>query len=467
MSNVDLTKSVSSGIVTDDTLTMYLNSVEYSSLLSKDGEIAAAIRIECALEAMLDVVSQMPECLRTALEFDEDEGDYFFFLEGLEQEAIDPMLRQEAFAAIERALKAGTHQKATVAKDAARGMSIIVSTEKRFDKILEKAHSAINEYKTIERDARFIARVLEVNESQFFERLLDMPAKSLRTRRGFVALYPDARDLIKDLINRLIAFRAKHGDTKSFSRAMLMIRKCEREYRRAKNELIEANLRLVVAHARKYYSAPLSMQDLIQEGNLGLIRAAEKFDYRRGFKFSTYATWWIRQAVNRAIADHGRTVRLPVHMVETIQRIQKAEYVLFGKLMRQPTAEEIAQETGLELSVVEKSWLTAQEAVSLETPISTEGGTIADILPDENNLDPEEALVAVTNLDLLNQIVDELPERERDVLVMRYGLKGTREMTLKDVGDHFNITRERVRQIELKALSRLKSLSVVRAMTNL
>ena len=262
----------------------------------------------------------------------------------------------------------------------------------------------------------------------------------------------------KEIRDRLVEFSSKIGlSVGEFKRLVSRIQKGERESRIAKKEMVEANLRLVISIAKKYTNRGLQFLDLIQEGNIGLMKAVDKFEYRRGYKFSTYATWWIRQAITRSIADQARTIRIPVHMIETINKIVRTQRQIMSEFGREPTPEELAKKLAMPLEKVRKVLKIAKEPVSLETPVGDEeDSSLGDFIEDKNALQPLDTAIQSNLSESTTKILASLTPREERVLRMRFGIGMNTDHTLEEVGLQFSVTRERIRQIEAKALRKLK-----------
>ncbi len=273
-------------------------------------------------------------------------------------------------------------------------------------------------------------------------------------------------DDIRERQEEIIGFAGEVGLTlMEFKKLVAQVRKGEREARIAKKEMVEANLRLVISIAKKYVNRGLQFLDLIQEGNIGLMKAVDKFEYRRGYKFSTYATWWIRQAITRSIADQARTIRIPVHMIETINKMSRTQRQMMADLGREPTPEELAKELSMPVEKVRKVQKIAKEPISLETPVGDEDdSSLGDFIEDTNAVLPIDAAVQSNLRDSVTQILATLTPREERVLRMRFGLGMPSDHTLEEVGQQFNVTRERIRQIEAKALKKLRHPSRARMM---
>jgi RNA polymerase primary sigma factor len=264
---------------------------------------------------------------------------------------------------------------------------------------------------------------------------------------------------VLDEITRRIIKQLKFmddGEARAIKANLLEMERTERELKVVKNRLIKANLRLVINIAKKYLNRGLSFLDLIQEGNMGLMKAAEKYDYQKGYKFSTYSTWWIRQAITRAIADYARTIRVPVHVLETMNKITKVTISLFQELGREPTLEEISLKAGLPLEKVRKIMKVSNEPVSIETPIGDDDSKLGDFIADPKSPSPFEELVGISCKEEIDKVLATLTPREEKVIRMRLGIGEKTDYTLEEVGDVFGLTRERIRQIEAKALRKLK-----------
>ena len=289
-------------------------------------------------------------------------------------------------------------------------------------------------------------------------RLAKAPATRREAIQKLLAALPLKPALVDDLVGRVreLPLREAGLPARRFQTLLARIEAHDADVRQAKRELTEANLRLVVSIAKRYLRSGLPLLDLVQEGNLGLLRAVDRFQYRRGFKFSTYATWWIRQAITRAIADRGRTIRMPVHLMETLYEISRVSRELTGELGREPTAQEIARRTGVPAAKVRLVLDSARRPVSLETPIG-EDAHLGELIEDTSSPSPAEGLLGGDRAAQVARALAHLSAKEREIVRLRFGLGDDEPLTLEEIGDRYGLTRERIRQIEMKALAKLRN----------
>ncbi len=482
---------------TDDPVRMYLREMGSIQLLSRDGEVEVAKRIEKGNADLIDIFSDSKLILLylqnltkhlknkkiktrhviSGLDEDdnviEDEDKATvkliaqFDVLWKHHRSVNKFQKHQAKRKLQPAEKKRLEESESLFKDAIRNISFnsrqielmcdeILNHKEKINLTFRKMNSNI---KSLGLPVEKMDKLFEQLSSATSKKAKEKTAKDISAKTGhrfsIANRYFEKIELNRKRISTMIELTTLSLD--DFNLEVKSLKQVERRVKSAKSQLVEANLRLVISIAKKYTNRGLQFLDLIQEGNIGLMKAVDKFEYRRGYKFSTYATWWIRQSITRAIADQARTIRIPVHMIETINKLSRISRAKVQELGREPTADELSEDLGMPLYKVRKVLKIAKEPISLDTPIGDdEDSQLKDFIADEHIRDPGEATVSSNMGERTREALKTLTKREENVLRLRFGIDSIKDHTLEEVGQDFDVTRERIRQIEAKALRKLR-----------
>ena len=482
---------------TDDPVRMYLREMGSIQLLSRDGEVEVAKRIEKGNADLIDIFSDSKLILLylqnltkhlknkkiktrhviSGLDEDdnviEDEDKATvklitqFDILWKHHRSVNKFQKHQAKRKLQPAEKKRLEESESLFKDAIRNISFnsrqielmcdeILNHKEKINLTFRKMNSNI---KSLDLPVEKMDKLFEQLSSATSKKAKEQIAKDISAKTGhqfsIANRYFEKIEMKRKRISTMIELTTLSLD--DFNLEVKSLKQVERRVKSAKSQLVEANLRLVISIAKKYTNRGLQFLDLIQEGNIGLMKAVDKFEYRRGYKFSTYATWWIRQSITRAIADQARTIRIPVHMIETINKLSRISRAKVQELGREPTADELSEDLGMPLYKVRKVLKIAKEPISLDTPIGDdEDSQLKDFIADEHIRDPGEATVSSNMGERTREALKTLTKREENVLRLRFGIDSIKDHTLEEVGQDFDVTRERIRQIEAKALRKLR-----------